>query len=214
MDEYVELNLNFVRALQTGNPDGALFFATEIEKKFPNHPNMVAFREVLAQHAASLQARRGSNGGGPASTSAAAANSSDEDDEDEEEEEGEEEEGSDDEEGSEEDEGESGVKPSQVSSKNKSLPTPQPPPKAAKMPSAAPTQQAPKSPPPTAKHPAGGGTAAAKNLKAPSVRDFVTLHPSRELDDEVDRMFDDADRQIEAELQRLQLAKHASKKKP
>ena len=199
MDEYVELNLNFVRALQTGNADGALYFATEIEKKFPNHPNMVAFREVLAQHASSMHSRRGS--AAAKTTAANSSSESDEEDEEEDEEDGEEE-------GEDADESESDAKPSvgPPQSTSSAKKTPSPPPKNNNT-------VAPKSPPPT-KLPVGGGTAAAKNLKAPSVRDFVMLHPSRELDDEVDKMFDDADKQIAAELQRLQLAKQAPKKKP
>lgn len=164
-DDYVQLNVQFLRALHSHNTEAALHFASEIENKFPGNPNIKAFRDVLAEHAQTIQ-RRKANG----EYANEEAESSDSDDDGDEEEE--------------DSEGDSGAE-SGAGSKVKYAPQP-------------PQQQAGVSP----ARPSAAASLAKSAGQAPSIRDYVTLHPSRELDDEVDKMFADADAEIAAELNR------------
>lgn len=160
MDEYVQLNMNFVRALQSHNSDAALYFASEIEKKFPNHPGIAAFREILSQHSTTIQQRKAAGDYQPPV----------DDDEDEDEEAS----ASDDEEDDEE-EDDDVVAPA---------------PKEPSKPTAAPPR-----------------STSSPKVKGVSIRDFVTLHPSRELDDEMEKLFADADAQVAAEVSRMKSRK-------
>ena len=202
MEAYLDYNLKFLRALQDSDIVSANEFANKIDALFPNHPNVQNFRDVIASHLQSLQQkklRKGSSTSASAhnsiarsSTSASgAAVSDDDEDEDEGEEDDEDDEGADgvessdlkaddDDDDDDDDDGplvlpEAARKPVPVTS--------------SKKPAASASASS------TKKVPAG----AAGGSK-PSIRDHVIM--CREVNDEVDAMFADADKQIEEEMKK------------
>jgi hypothetical protein len=173
MDDYLQLNMNFMRAMQTGNADAALFFASEIEKKYPDNESVKQFKDILMKHSTKLAHERGVSI--PSANSIAAEEESDDSDEE-----------SDD--NNDGDQNSSGSDNDDASSEGGDA-DPSPPREPTRPSSLSPTSKQALRP-------------AATTLQQPSIRNLVTLHPNREIDDEVDRMFEDADRQIAEEMQR------------
>lgn len=165
MDDYIQLNMNFMRAMQNGNADAALFFASEIEKKFPENEGVKQFKEILMKHSSTIASERGVS----IPSAQGGEESSGEDDED--------------------------IASSSSSDAEDSSGSDGDGPAEATFPTHVPARPSNVSPPsrlprqPVQHH-------------QPSIRNLVTMHPNREIDDEVDRMFEDADRQIAAEVQR------------
>lgn len=159
-----------MRAMQTGNADAALFFASEIEKKYPNNESVKQFKDILMKHSAKLATDRGIAipGSTVGSDDAEDDTESSEDDDEQSSSNG----NNDDDDESSGGEEESNQSPAREPSRPSSLP------------------------------PSSKASRPAPQPQQPSIRDLVTLNPSREIDDEVDRMFEDADRQIAAEMQR------------
>ncbi|CUG90783.1 Hypothetical protein, putative [Bodo saltans] len=176
MDDYLQLNMNFMRAIQTGNADAALFFASEIEKKYPDNESVKQFKDILMKHSTKLAHERGISIPGTNAASVVEEEESESEDEDDNHSSNSGSDGNDDDDGaSSGDEEEQGV------------------------PSPAREPTRPSSLPPSSK---ATRTPAASQQQQPSIRNLVTLNPNREIDDEVDRMFEDADRQIAEEMQR------------
>jgi hypothetical protein len=229
MEAYLDYNLKFLRALQEGDIVLANEYATKIDEIFPGHPNIQNFRDVIATHlearakcvgseSRNTSVRRGvSQGAQSSASSVAGAEDEESDDEDDNNDDGSDGDDAD-------DAGDDGPLELPAAAMKKGVPPP-----AASRAAAPPSSFFPLSAPaatavpPTHKQrpdeagqqfvdPAPLAAPAGKKVAAgpaggskPSIRDHVMY--CREINDDVDAMFADADRQIEEELKKRRAVK-------